>query len=91
MCIESAPEQRDGADPEKAFFARETQQRIQHVLRALSPQDRLLIILKHIEGLSHEEIAQVLHCSVESSRSRLHRARKLFRERFQQEGANGTM
>lgn len=89
--IELAPPLVDTADPEQAFFAHEAQYRIQRVLATLSPPDRLFIILKHIEGLSHEEIAQVLHCSVESSRSRLNRARKLFRERFQREMTDGTV
>jgi len=77
-------------DPERAMLAQEEQARVQRVLATLAPPDRLLIILKYIEGFSHEEIAQVLHCSVESSRSRLARARKLFCERFHREASDGT-
>lgn len=58
-------------------------ERVQRALATLAPADRLLIVLKYVEGLSHEEIARVLHCSAESSRSRLTRAKKLFRERFE--------
>ena len=69
-------------DPEGRLLSREHTERVQRALAQLSPADRLLIILKFIEGLSHEEIARILHCSVESSRSRLMRAKKLFRERY---------
>jgi len=57
--------------------------RVQRALAALSPPDRLLIVLKYVEQFSHEQIAQVLGCSVESSRSRLLRAKRLFREHYQ--------
>lgn len=72
------------ADPEQHLLARESAARVQRALAALSPSHRLLIVLKYIEGLSHEEIARVLRCSVASSRSRLLRAKRLFRERYQE-------
>jgi RNA polymerase sigma-70 factor (ECF subfamily) len=70
-------------DPAQRQLLREQGDRVQRALMQLSAADRLLIILKYIEGLSHEEIARVLRCSVESSRSRLTRAKKLFRERYE--------
>ncbi len=57
--------------------------RVQRTLAALAPPDRLLIVLRYIEGLDHTQIADVLGCSVESSRSRLSRARRLFREHYE--------
>jgi RNA polymerase sigma-70 factor (ECF subfamily) len=72
-----------GDDPQERLAAREAAERVQRTLAALAPADRLLIVLKHIEGLNHGEIAQVLGCSPESSRSRLSRARRLFRERYE--------
>jgi RNA polymerase sigma-70 factor (ECF subfamily) len=72
--VEAAP----AADPQEQLAAMEVQQ----ALAKLSPPDRMLLVLKCIEGLEHEEIARVLGCSVESSRSRLSRAKRLFREQF---------
>jgi RNA polymerase sigma-70 factor (ECF subfamily) len=69
-------------NPEQHLLACEEADRVQHALHCLAPADRLLIVLKHLEGLSHEEIAAVLGCSVASSRVRLNRARKLFREHY---------
>ncbi len=57
--------------------------RVQRTLGALAPPDRLLIVLRYIEGLDHTQIADVLGCSAESSRSRLSRARRLFREHYE--------
>jgi len=70
-------------DPQARLAARELAGRVQRALAALAPSDRLLIVLKHIEELSHEEIAQVLGCSPESSRSRLLRAKRLFRQHYE--------
>jgi len=69
-------------DPQELFAVREEAARVQRVLTALSPPDRLLIVLRYVEQLSHAQIAQVLGCSPESSRSRLLRAKQLFREHY---------
>lgn len=70
-------------DPEKCLQAAEHARQVQSVLSKLNPSDRLLIVLKYVEGLTHEEIAPILRCSVVSSRSRLLRAKRLFREQYE--------
>jgi RNA polymerase sigma-70 factor (ECF subfamily) len=70
-------------DPETRLLALESAVRVQHTLLQLSPPDRLLVVLKYVEGLSHEEIARVFGCSAASSRSRLARAKRLFRESYE--------
>jgi RNA polymerase sigma-70 factor (ECF subfamily) len=77
------------ADPEERMLAVEAAALVQETLLEMAPADRLLIVLKCIEGFSHEEIARVLRCSVESSRARLARARRLFRERYERRQAGG--
>ena len=72
--------------PEDRLLSLEAAARVQKALAGMSPPDRLLIVLKFVEELSHEEIARILGCSVESSRSRLARAKKLFRERYERIG-----
>lgn len=71
-----------GQDPMHQVIAIEEREKIERVLQRLAPPDRLLIVLKFIEGLDHRRIAQVLGCSEESSRSRLSLARKQFRRWF---------
>jgi len=80
--LELASASPDG-DPEERLLAVELAGRVQKALAQLSPNDRLLIVLKHVEQLSHGEIAAILDCSVESSRSRLARATRLFREAYE--------
>ena len=53
---------------------------IQKVLDHLSPDHRAVVILKDIEGLSQEEIADVLDVSVGTVKSRLSRARARLRD-----------
>jgi len=72
------------SDPEQVVLARESAARVQQALGLLAAPDRLLILLKYVEGLSHGEIARILGCSVLSSRSRLTRAKKLFRQCYEE-------
>jgi len=44
-------------------------------LGGLTPEQRAAFVLRHLEGCSHEEIAQALGISVPAVKSRLHRAR----------------
>ena len=53
---------------------------IQKVLDYLSPDHRAVVVLKDIEGLSQEEIADVLDVSVGTVKSRLSRARARLRD-----------
>jgi RNA polymerase sigma-70 factor (ECF subfamily) len=48
---------------------------LNNALRQLSESHRTVILLKEIEGLSYEEIANVLQCGVGTVKSRLARAR----------------
>ena len=50
------------------------QEIIQQAVLELSPKLRRVVVLKYVEGLSYEEIAEVLDCSVGTVGSRLSRA-----------------
>ena len=65
--------------------ARDEARAVQRALTVLRADDRLVLVLKCVEGFSHEEIAETLGCSVDNSRVRLYRARKAFRAAFGQE------
>ena len=53
---------------------------IEDVLRRLSPEHRVVLTLRHIEGLDEQEVSQVLSVPVGTVRSRLFRARNSFRK-----------
>jgi RNA polymerase sigma-70 factor (ECF subfamily) len=52
-------------------------------LQALPEKFRSAIILKDIDGLSYEEIAEVLQCELGTVKSRLSRARSMLRRKLQ--------
>jgi RNA polymerase sigma-70 factor (ECF subfamily) len=54
---------------------RERQERLELKLRGLRPEYRSLLILRDLEGLSYNEIADVLDMPIGSVKGRLHRAR----------------
>jgi RNA polymerase sigma-70 factor (ECF subfamily) len=64
-----------GADPEAATDVRA-------VLATMAPEQRAILVLRDLEGMSEEEAAEVLRTPVGTAKSRLHRARSAFRERW---------
>jgi RNA polymerase sigma-70 factor (ECF subfamily) len=65
----------DAPSPEKIYQSKEIDQALQESLRKLSPKLRAIIILKEIEELSYDEIADTLEISMGTVKSRLARAR----------------
>jgi RNA polymerase sigma-70 factor, ECF subfamily len=61
--------------PDARAHAREIGQALQAALLGLSDRHREVVVLKDVEGLSAEEIAQVLGEDLGAVKSRLHRAR----------------
>lgn len=53
---------------------------LQVALNRLSPEHRSVLVLKDIEGLKYEEIAEVVGVPIGTVRSRIHRARLELRE-----------
>lgn len=68
--------------PEELVMSREMDSRIQTALNSIPEDFRLAVIYADIEGLSYEEIADAMSCSIGTVRSRLHRGRKLLRTRL---------
>ena len=52
---------------------------LQHALMQLQPDYRTLIVLKHLQGCSYEEISRILECPVKTVKSRLFTAREALR------------
>lgn len=63
---------------ESIVAARQTLGKVGEVMRKLSAEKREVFALHELEGLSHEEISELIGCKVETVRSRLHYARKDF-------------
>ena len=61
---------------EESFAKRQVSASVQTAIADLSPKLRLPILLKYVEGLSYEEIAATLGCSIGTVSSRLNRGHK---------------
>jgi RNA polymerase sigma-70 factor (ECF subfamily) len=60
--------------------AAEAEDRVGRALLELKPGDRAVVVLRHLEALSYEEIADALGVSVKTVKSRLFTARQRLRE-----------
>jgi RNA polymerase sigma-70 factor (ECF subfamily) len=78
--LEDPVELRPGAQPEDAAESAALLERLAVGLDELPPKLRVLVVLKDIYGLSHEEIAEELGISVPAAKVRLHRGRKRLRD-----------
>ncbi|MDX1608669.1 MAG: RNA polymerase sigma factor RpoE [Halofilum sp. (in: g-proteobacteria)] len=67
---------RDTATPERTLLTEEIRATVDRAVRALPPELREAVTLREMEGLSYEEIAQVMDCPVGTVRSRIFRARE---------------
>jgi RNA polymerase sigma factor (sigma-70 family) len=54
----------------------ELQEKLNAALLKLSESHRLAVVLHDVQGLSHEEIAKIMHCNIGTVRSRLFYARQ---------------
>jgi RNA polymerase sigma-70 factor (ECF subfamily) len=66
---------RDCDTPEGQAVRREEAVLVQRAIATLEPSQRVPLVLRELEGLSYEEIADVLDVTVPALQSRLHRAR----------------
>ncbi|MCI0603692.1 sigma-70 family RNA polymerase sigma factor [bacterium] len=69
-----------GAYDQGKVFGQLPDKEIEEALGKLPSAFRLVILLADVEGLSYQEIAEMLHCSAGTVASRLFRARQLLRE-----------
>lgn len=69
-------------DPANRLQIEESQHQVREALESLGAEYRDAIILKEIEGLRYEEIAEIQDCPIGTVRSRIHRARQLLREKL---------
>jgi RNA polymerase sigma-70 factor (ECF subfamily) len=71
----ASAENSDGAGPDIRQRL-ETQQRVERLLAGLDDRDRLMLMLKEVQGFSIEEIAAVLELNANTVKVRLFRARR---------------
>jgi RNA polymerase sigma-70 factor (ECF subfamily) len=72
----------DGETPEALLAGKEVAAAVNTAIEALSEDLRQAITLREIEGLSYEEIADVMNCPIGTVRSRIFRAREAIATRL---------
>jgi RNA polymerase sigma factor (sigma-70 family) len=73
----------DKSGGDRELFVKELQEKLNEAMQKLSIKHRTVVTLFEIDGLSHEEIAEVMDCSVGTVRSRLHYAKQLLQAELQ--------
>lgn len=69
-------------DPEGEFGQAETSSEVQVVLRKLAPKHRTALVLKEYQGMSCDEIGEVMNLTRSAVKSLLFRAREEFRQAY---------
>jgi RNA polymerase sigma-70 factor (ECF subfamily) len=69
-------------DPERAVGSNEVAVIVRDAVSRLPKKYSMAVALCDLEGLTYEEISEVMECSIGTVRSRIHRGRKLLRERL---------
>lgn len=67
---------RDVEDPESLLMTEQLREAVEAAIRRLPEDLRTALMLREFEGLSYEEIAEVMACPVGTVRSRIFRARE---------------
>ena len=72
----------DGETPDAVLASKEIATAVNAAIEALSDDLRQAITLREIEGLSYEEIAELMNCPIGTVRSRIFRAREAIAARL---------
>ena len=74
--FEDASQLRDINTPESLLLSKQIGQTVNSAMDSLPEELRTAIVLRDLEGLSYEEIAEIMKCPIGTVRSRIFRARE---------------
>jgi RNA polymerase sigma-70 factor (ECF subfamily) len=80
--FEEGEQLRDINTPESLLLSNEIAETVNSTIEQLPEELRTAIQLREIEGMSYEDIAQVMNCPIGTGRSRIFRAREAIAERL---------
>ncbi|MGH8642563.1 MAG: RNA polymerase sigma factor RpoE, partial [Burkholderiales bacterium] len=80
--FEDGEQLRDLNTPENEMMSRQVAETVNQTLEELPEELRTAITLREIEGLSYEDIANIMNCPIGTVRSRIFRAREAIAERL---------
>ena len=74
----------DGMNPEKQIIRQETERLLEHAIDNLPDKYRMVYILKEVQGLPIDQVAESLNISEDNVKVRAHRAKNLLKETLYQ-------
>jgi RNA polymerase sigma-70 factor (ECF subfamily) len=77
--------------PDDVVADRMTEARIQEAINALPPKYRQAVLLRDVEGMSYQEIAQIANCPVGTIKSRVNRARLKLQKKLRIDGRDNGL
>jgi RNA polymerase sigma-70 factor (ECF subfamily) len=80
--FEDGDELRTVDTPETELMTKELAQTVKQAIEALPQELKTAISLRELDGLSYEEIAELMHCPIGTVRSRIFRARESVAEKL---------
>jgi RNA polymerase sigma-70 factor (ECF subfamily) len=80
--FEDGDQLRDLNTPENQMMSRQVAETVNQTLEELPEELRTAITLREIEGLSYEDIANIMNCPIGTVRSRIFRAREAISEKL---------
>jgi RNA polymerase sigma-70 factor (ECF subfamily) len=78
------PSERIEKRPDSILLQKELEERVKVALEKLPADQRMALIFREVEGLSYQEMAEAMGCSIGTVMSRLHYARKRIQELFKE-------
>ena len=73
----------EGPGPEELTSNAEEEKRSKELIDSLPEHYRVVVVLRHQQDLSYEEIAEALNLPLGTVKARIHRARALMKDRLQ--------
>lgn len=80
--LDDGEQLRDINTPERLMMTRQIGEVVEEAMQALPEELRTAIMLRELEGLSYEEIANIMDCPIGTVRSRIFRAREAISEKL---------
>ena len=80
--VEDVPSTSPFTSPELMAELRETQANLRRALLELPEPYRAVLLLRHLNNLSYQDIAETLDVPIGTAKVRLHRARKMLQEKL---------
>jgi len=72
-----------GLKPDEFTTRNEEERRSEELIQSLPPHYRIVVMLRHQQDLSYEEIAESLHLPLGTVKARIHRARELLKTKLE--------